>query len=697
MTFNVVKPIDDGGLLSLEVEGEIRGFYAPDAAFRKKAEDDLRAEVAILPESIFSRDLPSERIAELVALAVERARAAFLAGEDRGNTLAGIEDELGSERARQIHEEELPRIVAAFADPAARKAALPIFENVAEGFSALTLALVRIVRALEPREGEVDTFTRTPTPWHPASPQGNALTLFTSIPSLLLSTQDSPERMIRAPLTAARLSPAEITAAAGRIRTGLLELVRDFPFGRPFYSARWVPIPSGGRSLNLVGPPQKITDLAAYLAAAGEGSEGFFSLLAGKEGNQTFDSRILEAAISSGNLISGLFGHEIQNLVAQEAAAAGEARARSHIAIPSDYTIPILFTGGVPIRDQISFLRAIPNEDADGNLESVTFDLQRKDEDSAQLTLHGDGFPRDRIKKRNLSPIGWRSEALALLPKILGTDELALYYATWQGIDADGDFAFHPAPFLELFGMKDDSKARKRLEKNLRNLTLTELKITRKYGPSMGNVGVKDEARLIDESSFKRTLFFPGRPRLKLSSYRHAPPMLEIRRSYHVKVPKEAFRLVGRWHEGAGKKDDGWAAFSLVAASYVYARTYAGRSGKQSDETLALGPNGYEMPLERILLASGFTSPPMMKKDRGRVEDRAAEAIERIRDEFRFFGPGTSIQNGRFRFDSPEPLLRDLEGIATAKEAFPPPPPAIDVPPKARRKRAPRAGRKGGR
>ena len=99
----------------------------------------------------------------------------------------------------------------------------------------------------------------------------------------------------------------------------------------------------------------------------------------------------------------------------------------------------------------------------------MTFSLRMaRDEDSAQLKLLDPDLLGDGLRKRQLHPTAWRSEALSLLPKILGPGPLALYYATWQGVDGDGDFAFHPAPFLDLFGMKNDTRARARLAAELR-------------------------------------------------------------------------------------------------------------------------------------------------------------------------------------------------------------------------------------
>jgi len=682
-----------------EVEAEVREGYAPPAVFRYVAAHYLREAVANLPEDVFSRTLSADRVEELVALAAGRARTAFLAG---GDAEEFREDRPAFAQQQRIFDEEIPKVRAFLSDPQAREAALPIFEDVAEGFSALTLALARVLRVIPGKEGDAPGVFTASMPWAPFGLRRRALRWFTTFPRFALDTAGPQEgREIREPLEAAGLSASEITAAARRIRVALLETVRAFPFGRPFPSVRWPISPRGGVDFTApsFGPDREITDLWAYLEPTAEAFRDLWAIaLPGQEPRvlSPLEWRIHVAAWTGGDVLSAILTRETRNLVTREAAAAGEARGRSHVAFPSDLAVPALFNAGAPFRDQAQLFRVIEEEGADGALEGVTFALRMaRDEDSAQLKLLDPELLGDGLRKRSLHPAAWRSEALSLLPKILGPGTLALYYATWQGVDAEGDFAFHPAPFLDLFGLKNDTRARERLEEQLRILTRVQLKIERRYGPSMGGVGVRDEARLIEESSFKRTLFFPGRPRLKLSYYRHAPPMMEIQRAYHVKVPREAFRLVGGWREGAGVKEDGVKAFALVASAYVLARTYATRADGGKGLRRYHGPGGYELPLEEILTLSGFTTPARFRKDPGRVTAAAALALDRLTGHFRLFGPATTIRNGRFRFDPPPALRADLEGIAANGAAGPHelPPEAIDVPPKPRRKRAGAKGR----
>jgi len=683
---------------SPEVEAEVRENYRPPAVFRDVSADYLREAVAVLPESVFSREIGDGRVGELVALAVKNARASFLEEaypeDPRGPEKLGL-----SRQARRIHDEEIPKVRAFLADAEARKAALPIFEDVAEAFSALALCLVRIFRAIPSDDDSPNGFTRAPMPWAAHGLRRSALRWFTGGPLHVLEVRGPGGRQeIREPLEAAGLSAGEIEAAAGRIRRSLLETVRAFPFGRPFPSVRW---PSSTRTgvdftAPSFGPDREIADVWAYLEPIAEGERPIWeSALPGKERRPLtpVEWRAHVLAWTGGDVLGAILEREIRALVTREAAAAGEARAlaRPHVSIPSDFAVPVLFNAGVPFRDQARLFKVVDEEGADGALEAVTFSLRMaRDEDSAQLKLLDPDLLGDGLRKRQLHPTAWRSEALSLLPKILGPGPLALYYATWQGVDGDGDFAFHPAPFLDLFGMKNDTRARARLEEELRILTRVQLKIERRYGPTMGGIGVRDEGRLIDESSFKRTLFFPGRPRLKLSFYRHTPPMLEIQRAYHVKVPREAFRLVGGWRAGAGVKEDGFKAFALVASAYVLARTYATRADGGKGSRRFHGAAGYEIPLEEILTLSGFTTPARFKKHPGEATERAAEAVERITREFHLFGPGTTIRGDRFRFDPPPALRTDLEGIASSEAAAPPAelsPVPIDIPRKARRKR----------
>lgn len=689
-----------------EVVAEIREEYAPASVFRDVSAACLREAVAVLPESVFSREIGGDRIGELVGLAVKNARASFLEGtypeDPRDPERRGL-----SKQARRIHDEEIPKVRAFLEDPKAREAALPIFEDVAGAFSALTPSLVRIFRAVPVRDESPQGFTRAPMPWAEPGLRRSALRWFTGGTLHALDVHSHRGRQeIREPLEAAGLSADEIAAAAGRIRLALLETARAFPFDRPFPTVRWPRFEGGGADFTApsFGPDREITDVWAYLEPLAEPSRPLWeAALPGKERRPLSPGewRVHVLAWTGGDVLSEILWREIRVLVAREAAAAGEARAlsRPHVSIPSPLDIPVLFNAGVPFRDQARLFRVVDEESADGALERVTFSLRMaKDEDSAQLTFLDPELLGDGLRKRELHPASWRSEALSHLPKLLGPGTLALYYATWQGVDGDGDFPFHPAPFLELFGMKNDTRARARLEEQLRILTRVQLKIERKYGPSMGGVGVRDEARLIEESSFKRTLFFPGRPRLKLSYFRHARPMLEIQRAYHVKVPKGAFRLVGGWREGVGVKEDGVKAFALVASAYVLARTYATRPEGAKGGRRYHGPAGYEIPLEEILTRSGFTTPARFKRHPGEATERAAETVERLTREFSLFGPGTTIRGDRFRFD-PTPALRtDLEKIAKSGAEVPAElaPDPIDVPRKARRKRpgGKRRGRK---
>ncbi len=685
-----------------DVVAEIREDYAPASVFREGADHYLREAVANLPENIFSRKLTPARLEELVGLAVGAARAAFLAGGDDEAFLPKRPGgaTAGQRQQQEIHDEEMPKVRAFLADPEARRAALPIFEETAEAFGPLTLAFLRVFHAVplppaSPREGPATAPPPEP-PWPPDSPRRDVLRWFTTGPLFAFARV---RREIREPLEAAKLSPEEIEMAAVRIRRSLLELVRAFPFERPFPSVRWPVSPDHGTidmTAPVFGPDRPIENVWAYLEPIAETWRPSWE--AGPPGKGRRPLSPLEWHIrvlgwTGGDVLDEILKRETRTLVAREAAAAGEARAlaRPHVSIPSDLAVPVLFNAGVPFRDQARLLRVIDEESADGALEGVTFSLRMaRDEDSAQLKLLDPDLLGDGLRKRQLHPAAWRSEALSLLPKILGPGPLALYYATWQGVDGDGDFAFHPAPFLDLFGMKNDTRARARLEEELRILTRVQLKIERRYGPTMGGIGVRDEGRLIDESSFKRTLFFPGRPRLKLSFYRHTPPMLEIQRAYHVKVPREAFRLVGGWRTGAGVKEDGFKAFALVASAYVLARTYATRTDGGKGSRRFHGAAGYEIPLEEILTLSGFTTPPEFKRHPGQVTERAAAAVERITREFHLFGPGTTIRGDRFRFDPPPALRTDLEGIASSEAAAPPAellPEPIDVPRKARRKR----------
>ena len=606
-----------------EAEAEVRHGYAPAAIFGNKARADLLEAFGNLPGNVFARELDS---AALVALAVDTARASFLAGDDRGGFLENFEEKRNTAPQEvPIFEEEAPKVRAFLADAEARKAALPIFEGVAEAFSVLVPALVRIVHAAPPVEGGLSAYPDAPMPWAKESGRASALWQFTAFPLLALDVRAfHAEETIRAPLREAKLTETEIEAAVGRIRRSLLETVKAFPFDAPFPSVRWPRLDGGGvdGAAPIFGPDQKLTPVTLWpvLEAAEESFRHPSASPPPTPGRLQRDV----GAWAAGILLDAILDRLVPRLVAREAAAAGEARAlaRPHVSIPSDLAVPVLFNAGAPFRDQAKLFKVIEEEGADGALEGVTFSLRMaRDEDSAQLKLLEPDLLGDGLRKRQLHPAAWRSEALSLLPKILGPGPLALYYATWQGVDSDGDFAFHPAPFLELFGMKNDTRARARLEEELRILTRVQLKIERKYGPSMGGVGVRDEARLLEESSFKRTLFFPGRPRLKLSYYRHAPPMLEIQRAYHVKVPREAFRLVGGWRTGAGVKEDGFKAFALVASAYVLARTYATRTDAGKGSRRFHGAAGYEIPLEEILTLSGFTTPPEFKRHPGQVTD----------------------------------------------------------------------------
>lgn len=691
-----------------EIVAEIRDSYSPASVFREKAVHDLLAEPGLLPENIFARGLAPKRLAELLALAVDRAREAFLAGEDRGRYLLGLRPGFSRQRW-EIFEEEWPKTRAFLADPDARKAALPIFEEEAEWFVALTRLLVRIVHEAPPVEGTrpvkahpgLHGLADQGMPWEQFDGRPFAITVIS-----LAATAGGARRVIRGPLKAAGLPDEEIDAAAKRIQAELLAMVNDFPYGRPFPSVMWktdVVVDQGGAARTfshvVYGPEAPIGNVWAYLGTADE------SAVPG-----TPDSSLPPAERDPGyrqlrrgtfvliRVLSVLLERALPNLIAKEAAAAGERRGRLGVPIPSELSIPVLFNAGGSLRNRLDLLRVIENVD-DGDLSAVTYSIFTKEgEETGQLRLNFDPLSAP-IRRRALAPETWRAEALALLSERLGPERLLLYYALWDRVDSDGDFAFHPAPFLEMFGMVDDTRARARWTAHLEALTRVQFKVNRKYGPGAGFREVHYDGPLIEKSQTKLTLVFPGRSRLRCTYYHHAPLMREIQRKFHVRVPREAFALVGEWRPGAGVKEDGLRAFALVATAYVHARAYAGREGRQGEKRYR-GAAGFEIPLEEILTTAGFASPERIREHRGEETERAAEVVERLTREFRLFGPGTTVRNGRFVFDPPPALRVDLKKIAAAagEPRLPETPPeTIDVPPKRRRRRGTAGGGRGGK
>lgn len=665
-----------------------------------KAFSDLRHETLRLPEDIFAETITAERLAELLGVAVEKARDVFLRGEDPGDFLdlraAGIFSRGNEGKAlllpvegpgyfvpldpgdappppeRTLLDQALDETRNALASPEGRTAALPVFEAAAEDFRALVPAFIRLYHAAVPPSAVARGFLRVPLVAAPEcerrDPREFALEVFitASCPLGIDGKPASPSALDEDAIkgTLVEKLPEEAAAsAAKKIRRKLLEAVESWP--RPEDVASLFSTAEEWRDPKERGEPWAGVGVVVFIF-------------------QTSANLVLERHLS--RLSAGLVLAE-----GIEWALRREAR---HVAIPSEASIPVLFTAGVPLAQRLTRFGVARVADEDGNLDGVTFELKTlKDDSSRELTLFDPDVFED-IPRTELSREAWRSEALALLPKVLGPEKLALYYATWKGVDAAGRFPFHPLPFLELFGMDpDDSRSRKKIEAEIRVLSRIQLKIKRKYGPGAGTLASAESTfRLIEESSERLDLRFRDHPRLqRIVYFQHPQAMLDIQRQFHVRLPREAFQLVGKWRPGRGSKDDGIRALALVTTAHVLARTYAGRSGKQAGATY-FGSDGFEIPVEEIVLASGFTTAEKFAHDSKRVTDRLSEAVARLALEFRFLGPGSEVKDGRFRFEPTDALRKDLLPIAEKAQITPKrPSPAIEVPPRKKSRR----GRRG--
>ena len=349
------------------------------------------------------------------------------------------------------------------------------------------------------------------------------------------------------------------------------------------------------------------------------------------------------------------------------------------VKIPSEITIPMVFSGGAPSSELSKTFSVLKGTDADERLISVTVEMKPAfvKGDTATLTL----FENEELfsaleAKENLPPDRWRQEALAMLPRFLGPEALALYYLSWAYCDDSGMFLFEPSKVLNDLGMKNDTRARNRIMEAIDALTRVKLRIFRKYGPGAGLEGgnidcngplVFPAPTTVDVEGFQTAQDGSRGPR-RLRWYYHAPDMVFIRRKFNVGIPPEAFKLVGEWRTGAGKKEDGYRALTLLANCYVIARAFASKTGTQGDVTYR-GPDGFGMPLEDVLTRSGFTTPADFKANPGDAIFRARETVKRLVEEFGFFGKGSEIFPGKggttmFRFVSPPELKATLAPIA---------------------------------
>ena len=337
------------------------------------------------------------------------------------------------------------------------------------------------------------------------------------------------------------------------------------------------------------------------------------------------------------------------------------------VKIPSEVTLPMLFTGGAPHSELSKEFSVLKGTDADERLISVTVEMKPAfvKGDTATLTL----FENEELfsaleAKENLPPDRWRQEALAMLPRFLGPEALALYYWTWADCDDSGTFLVEPSDVLKALGMENGTRARNRIMEAIDELTRVELRIIRKYGPGAGLGEADYKGRLILPSTESVTLkdFEAARdgsrgPR-KFQIYRHATPMVFIRRKFNVGIPREAFKLVGKY---------GYRTVALLTNCRVIARTFASKLGTQGSVTYR-GPDGFEMPLEDALTRSGFVTPGRFKDHPGDEIFRARETVKQITGEG-FFGKGSEVFAGKdgtpmFRFVSPPELKETLAGIA---------------------------------
>lgn len=656
---------------------ELEELLSVSTGIRWKARSDLLYELSVSHLNVFSRDADDATRTRALLEAVERARAAFLAGEDRGGFLRGS---LAKDTVAVIpgFPEFLSAVRGAIVEPEIRERYAALFEEVAEAFPPLVLALVRLVHAAPEKAPKTLEIPSLPQPWGDAlEPRSLLISGFLEQPLRVLSLSE-----IRAGLEKGGFAPEAADSAARGVRDALLDALRKWPRGGPYRASLTYDADGKPR----LAPDDDVTEIYAFTEEAVKVPPEE-AIVFPRAYNLLEPLGEVYVLMGRGSRVVLEYLSPLrEELLVQTAIRAGREEA-SKVAIPSDTSIPYLFSAGVPFGERLIRLGVERLEGVDRSLEAVGFQLRTIRDGAAQeLTLFEPDFFEERIPSTSLTPEAWRSEALALLPKVLGPERLALYYATWGYVEGDGDFPFHPLPFLELFGMTDDTRNRRAIEANLRLLTRVEMKISRKYGPGAGNLESADSTfRLIEESKERISLRFRDHPRLeKITVYRHPKTMWEIQKSFHVKVPRDAFRLVGEWRPGRGSKDDGVRALALVTTSYVLARTYATRDGKQG-ETRYRGADGFEIPLEEIVLASGFTTAEGFTKHPGRVADRVAEAVERLALEFRFFGPESTVKHGRFRFEPPPALRADLLPIAEKARLTPKRPPVTELPPKKAR------------
>lgn len=364
----------------------------------------------------------------------------------------------------------------------------------------------------------------------------------------------------------------------------------------------------------------------------------------------------------------------VTELVAQEAAQA--ALATREVRIPSDRALIPLFTLGAPNpRDAFSIMKS----EEDGELKSVRISLRQIQDDGDQLSLgynEPEFFLLPEISQ-NLETGRWREEALSVLPRMLGPEALAVYFWTWADTDDAGNIFFEPGEVVRALGLsRKESRTRGRMVKIADTLTRIELRLVRKFGPSMGDEAGEYTGRLIQPSTehFKMTPSRDGsRGPRKILIYRHALPMVNIRRKFNVGIPRDAFQLVGLWEPGAGNKKRGYQALALLNHCYILARTFATREGTKGDISY-LGPEGFEMPLEDVVTAAGFVTPGEFNEHPAFNTVLARDAVKRLVKEFGFFGKGSEVFAGpdgkpRFRFVARDDLRNRLEAFSGAQLA----------------------------
>lgn len=344
------------------------------------------------------------------------------------------------------------------------------------------------------------------------------------------------------------------------------------------------------------------------------------------------------------------------------------------VAVPSDLLLPVLFSAGQPHGSHS--LDLVPEWDESEKIVALTIEFHDAGEGTtASLSVRDPTLVHQLGSGLKVGSPAWRAHVLTQLPRFLGPEAFVVYCLTWHGVDGGGHVTCSPSPLLKLLGLRPDSRAVARMDDRVSRLTKVHISIHRGRGPSTGSPkSGAVECPLVEESSLAPPLYRGLRTGSRTRHLVHPKQMLRLRRRYYVNIPLECFRLVGGPRVRGGPNEAGFRAAALCITAYIYARAFAGRRSRRAGAGgTFLGSEGYWLPLDQILTASGFTTAASLHDHRGREVERATATIDALRDDWHLFGPGSAVKLiedvEQFHFAAPEALRKDLEAITEIEPA----------------------------